>query len=110
MPVSAGPGSAHASHRRPPARAGLQADAKFKPRRGSEEAAQGIAGGAPPRSTMGGSAAPCASAPRPTRARGCRGLIPGPRDSEGAGAPDDHAFPLRGPRGRGRSRSALATR
>lgn len=48
---------------RPPGRAGLRADAKFKPRRRSEEAARGIAGGAAQRSTMGGSASPGASAP-----------------------------------------------
>lgn len=120
MPVSTGPGSAHASHRRSrgrrcPPTAGprwARADAKFKSRRSCEEAAPGIVGGARPRSTMGGSAAPCTAASGLLQlrrggpvARGRRGRIPAP-GPEGAGVPDHHATPAagsapEGPRSRG---------
>lgn len=98
--------------RRPPGRVGLQADAKFKPRRGSEEAARGIASRtpraqqwearprpAPPRPGCSG----CGAAGPGRAARGAWVRAPG---TGGCRAADDHASPLRGPH----RRPALARR
>lgn len=96
-----------------PRRAGLQADAKFKPRRRWEEAAPGIARGARPRSTMGGSAAPCASAPGLQRLRRARGAgLQGPESGAAARRVQGARRP-RLPRGaapEGQCPRALATR
>ncbi|XP_074231405.1 uncharacterized protein LOC123612604 [Camelus bactrianus] len=120
-PRARGSGPGHRTHhrrsrgRRCPPTAGprwARADAKFKSRRSCEEAAPGIVGGARPRSTMGGSAAPCTAASGLLQlrrggpvARGRRGRIPAP-GPEGAGVPDHHATPAagsapEGPRSRG---------
>lgn len=94
----------------PRGRAGLGADAKFKPRRRSEEAARGIAGGAGPRLTMGGSAAPCAPATAASPGRGAAGGEAGRRARRVRGRPITTPTGPPGPSRRGRARSALATR
>lgn len=75
----------------PRGRAGLRADAKFKPRRRCEEAARGIVGWARPRSTMGGSAAP--SALRPGYSGCCAA---GPGRAAAGGEPGRRARRVRG--------------
>lgn len=89
-------------------RAGLPADAKFKPHHGSEEAARGIAGGARPRSTMGRSAAPCAgataAAARRARGAGLRLVKPGSGPG-GCGGARPPRLPGRGGRAGGSARA-----